>query len=147
MPPRDPLQLLRHAALEGLEARAPATLRRAPRRRVSTVPAIPEGEPRPLREELTGALWDDAERAWRRSTHAWVPSLRALRASGVTFVDVHGLTLRVSTRNAVHRASALPPLWVPVILAALTGRELQSVRRSLAASVSRFTPEDACPSP
>lgn len=111
------------------------------------MPAIPEGEPRPLREELTGALWDDAERAWRRSTHAWVPSLRALRASGVTCVDAHDLTLRVTTRSAVHRGSALPPLWLPVILAALTGRELQAVRRALAAGVSRFTPEEACPTP
>lgn len=111
------------------------------------MPEIPVGLSRPAREELTGALCDDAERAWRRGTHAWVPSLASLRAAGILHVDLDELSLSVTTRNAVHRGTGLPPRWIPVILAALTGRELQAVRRAISAGCSRFTEELVCQTP
>jgi len=139
VPPLDPLEHLRRIALDGVSAPTPVTPFRRPRPRAAAMPEIPEGEPRPAREELTGAMLHDAGRWWRRATHAWVPPLSTVIERGVEAVEVRGVDLTVVRRNAVHHATALPRPWVPVIIAALTGLELPAVRRALAAGTTRFT--------
>lgn len=144
--PRNPLHALRDAALAGL-APIPAVPRRVKRAPGATPPAIPEGAIPPAREELPLAMRDDVARLWRRTTHAWVPPLTVIAASGVVAVEVVDGVVRVALRNAVHVARGMPPRWVPVLVAALTGRELPAVRRALAEGVQRFTPEDPCQTP
>lgn len=139
MPPADPLEQLRRAALEGVAAPSPVTPIRRVRPRQSSVPEIPAGEARPAREELTGAMLHDAARWWRRATHAWVPPLAQVIARGVESVEVRDNELVVARRGAVHRATALPRPWVPVLVAALMDLELPAVRRALAAGTTRFT--------
>jgi len=90
---------------------------------------------------------EDVARLWRRTTHAWVPSLSTLASSGVVFVEVIDGVVKVTLHNAVHVARGMPPRWVPVLVAALTHRELPAVRRALAEGVQRFTPEDPCQTP
>lgn len=102
---------------------------------------------RPAREALTFAMWEDAEWHWRRARQLWAPTLRGLLAQGVAEVELRGDALRVTVRNAVHRGVGVPTLWRPVIVCALTGRELPAVRRALAAGVTRFTAEAPCQSP
>jgi hypothetical protein len=144
--PRNPLHALRDAALAGL-APPPVVTPRVKRARGATMPAIPDEATRPAREELPLAMRDDVARLWRRTTHAWVPSLGTLAAAGVVAVEVVDGVVKVTLRNAVHVARGMPPRWVPVLIAALTGRELPAVRRCLAEGVQRFTPEDPCQTP
>lgn len=146
MAPRNPLHALRDAALAGL-ALPPAVTPRAKRARGATTPAIPDDATRPSREELPLAMRDDVARLWRRTTHAWAPSLVTLEAAGVVAVEVVDGVVKVTVRNAVHVARGMPPRWVPVLIAALTGRELPAVRRALAEGAQRFTPEDPCQTP
>lgn len=144
--PRNPLHALRDAALAGLAPR-PAVTPRAKRARAAATPPIPDDVQRPAREELPLAMREDVARLWRRTTHAWVPPLTVIAASGVVAVEVVDGVVRVALRNAVHVARGMPPRWVPVLVAALTDRELPAVRRALAEGVQRFTPEDPCQTP
>lgn len=146
MAPRNPLHALRDAALAGL-APPPAVTPRVKRARGGATPTIPDDAARPAREELPLAMRDDVARLWRRATHAWVPSLATLDATGVEAVEVVDGVVKVTVRNAVHVARGMPPRWVPVLISALTGRELPAVRRALAEGVQRFSPEDPCQTP
>lgn len=146
MPP-DPLEQLRRLALDGVAAPAPVAFLPRVRRRGASVPEIPEGATRPVREELSLVLLEEAARWWRRATHAWVPPLAAVVARGVEDVEVRERDLVVTRVNAVHKATALPRAWVPVIVAALTGLELPAVRRALAAGARRFDRNGPCPTP
>lgn len=147
MPPLDALEHLRRAALAGVSAPPPSVTLRRVRRRLSPVPEIPPGATREAREALSIPLRDEAARWWRRATHAWVPPLFAVAARGVQGVEVRERDVVVTVRNAVLRARALPAPWVPVVVAALTGRELPAVRRAMAGGVSAFVPEAPCPTP
>ncbi|MFO0627486.1 MAG: hypothetical protein U0325_17895 [Polyangiales bacterium] len=146
MAPRNPLHALRDAALAGLAPRPSPTPRPA-KPRPGAAPEIPDDVARPAREALPFAMRDDVARLWRRATHAWVPSLGAVIDAGVLRVDVVEGVVRVTLRNAVHVARGMPPRWVPVLVAALTGRELPAVRRALVDGATNFTPEDPCQTP
>ena len=121
-------------------------LRRA-RTRPGLAPEIPADATRLAFEPLPWMLVHDAGRWWRRAAAAWAPSLDALRAAGVERVDVADGAVVVTRRNAVYRATMLPRIWVPVIVAALTAAELPAVRRALARGATRFTAEAPCPNP
>jgi hypothetical protein len=85
-------------------------------------------------------LLEGAELEWRRASHPWTPSLARLVVDGVLTVAVKGSNVTVAMRNATHRASALPSVWVPVVVAALTERELPAVRAAMRRGVNLFAP-------
>jgi hypothetical protein len=85
-------------------------------------------------------LVDQAERLWRQRAHPWSPTLAILRKHD-PHVTVLGATLEVRVRTSTHRARGIPTVWVPVVLAALTGMELPMVRRALRAGRRTFEPE------
>lgn len=95
--------------------------------------AAPDATP-PTREELPGILLDEAARVWRQHTQAWTPTLSVLAALAIEHVRVDRGCVVVTLKNGTHRSKPLPPQWISVIVAALTGRELPEVRRRLRAS-------------
>ena len=140
----DTIERLRALALVGLAA--PEPVRVLVRRRLRPDPGpppVPPGTVAPSREELPGLLLDEAAREWRRSTRPWALPLGALRALNVEVVRVAGRSIDVLLRNGVQRARGVAPAWLPVVVAALTGRELVAVRRALRRGVTEFAPEAA----
>lgn len=136
----DVFEKLRARAMAGLPA-APGVVSLKRPRAAGGPPAIPAGLHRPDREELPFVLTYDAERWWHRATPAWAPSMAKLKEAGVVRVQVGRDGVTVVMRNGTHRARGLPSPWVPVVVAALTGRELVPVRRALRRGTTEFTPE------
>ena len=140
----DTFDRLRVLALQGV-ALHPTALPPRRRPRASAGPPMPPpGEPPSAREHLPGILLDEAGRLWRRVVQPWTPTLASIPAQGVLRVTVvRGATVEVVMRNGTYRARELPGPWVPVVVAALTGRELVPVRRALREGRTDFVPEPA----
>jgi hypothetical protein len=135
----DPIDRLRLEALQGL----PAAPRYLPVRRVRPDPGpppLPEDAVTSTVEQLPAVLLEGATRAWRRCAQTWAPSLDRLPSLGVAQVRVSGRTLEVRVRNATYRARHVELVWVPVLVAALTGDELPGVRRALRRGTTLFLP-------
>lgn len=137
------MERLRALALEGLAVTpvTPPPRVRKRRREEGGCPPTPPGAAALAREPMPEVLRDGAELEWRRAAQTWTPPIGKLVAQGVVSVTVRGRDVDAAMRNGTQRARGLPPPWVAVVVALLTGRELPAVRRALKRGVNLFVPE------
>lgn len=138
--PSEVLRRLRAVALAGLAEPAPTlTPRKRRARSPSGAPSIPHDAPVFSVEPMVSVLRDEAARLWRRCAPPWAPELSALSARGDLEVITVRAVVEVRVPHATWRATRVPERWAPVIVAALTGRELPAVRRAMRSGATRFT--------
>lgn len=133
------LDRLRALALAGLvEPERPTPLVPRRRRASGEAPEIPDGATVLAREPMPEVLRVDAERHWKLCARPWTPSLAWLHERPIERVEVRGRDVTVVLRNATHCTRALPPAWIPVIVAMLVDDELTTVRRALREGAREF---------